>query len=192
VDAYAEVQFKMVSTFEDAGDGEQQIIARLQLLFTEAEQDATTAIKTKYWAIGREIMAAEEHGYVKAMGLKGWMHVNFKKGETTARECKQCWKDRLIFDRALEWWRAGNTGFTPSKITGPRFGNELCKAYSNRLMSNADKANRKGRRKKMDAKALREEAAKWRYRYDRVKGEHIQWATEDNRKPRVLSAFCPP
>jgi hypothetical protein len=52
------------------------------------------------------------------------------RAETTARECKQCWKDRLIFDRALEWWRTGNTGFTPSKIAVDQHGSVASMRWS--------------------------------------------------------------
>jgi hypothetical protein len=109
------------------------------------------------------------------------MAIEIGKGETHGRDCLSCWKCRHSFDAALAWWRAGNTGFMPAKLSGPRFAIELCKAYGNRMQGNTP-SQRKGK----TAKELREEAARWRSRFDRLKGEHVKWAQEDNREPRVL------
>jgi hypothetical protein len=170
----------------DGGDGEPEIVAALTELFATIEGEVVHNIKEKYWVIGHAIEIAEARGYVKAMGLKGWMYLRFGKGETTARECKQCWKDRDVFDHAYNWWKSGNTDFTPTKLTGPRFSNEICKAYRERLLSDAERLAKRGRNKKKGAKEFREEAARWRSRYDRAKGVILKWGGEDGRESREL------
>jgi hypothetical protein len=172
----------------NGGDGEPQLIAALRELLDAEESDTVTRIKSHYWKTGNIVEIAIARGYTKAAGLQGWFFNHFGKGVTHAKECLQCWKNRETFDRAYAWWRAGNTGFTPTKLSGPRFANELCKAYGERLTTDADKLASRNQRK-LNAKALREQAAAWRQRYDRLKGEHLKWADEDQREPRVLHSI---
>ena len=171
------------------GDGEEQLVAAISALLDEEEEDTVKNIKNKYWVIGSAIEIAIARGYTKAPGLRGWFFNNFKKGETHAKECLRCWQDRDAFDRVYAWWKTGNTGFVPSKVSGPRFSNEICKAYRERLTSDADKLARKNRGKNLSAKQLREQAALWRARYDRLKGEHLAWSKQDQREPRELIAI---
>jgi hypothetical protein len=167
----------------DGGDGEPQLVEALEALFAAEETDTVSAIKNRYWVIGSIIEIAQARGYMSAMGLKGWVYLRFKRGETHARECLQCWRDRDVFDRAYDWWKTGNTTFTPSKLSGPRFSNELCKAYRARLTG--AKPKRTGG---MSAKKLRELLTMYRSGLARVAGEHRKWAEQDGREPLVLNA----
>ena len=118
--------------------------------------------------------------------LKGWFYHHFHKGETHARECLQCWQDRDVFDLAFKWYKEGNHDFVPTKLSGPRFSNEICKAYRQRLLPDAAK---KKRAKTKSAKELREEVARWRNRFDRLADEHTKWAVQGHRVPVVLNAI---
>jgi hypothetical protein len=174
---------------DSSGDGEseEQVVARLAKLLAIDEDDNIRKIKTVYQPIGREIDIASERQYFEAMGLRGWFWAKFKRSETHARECWRCWKDRDVFDRALDWWRTGNTDFSPDKQSGPKFSNELCKAYRDRMLSDADKNNRRGRGRGMTAKQLKEALTKWHHRYMLVRDEHVEWAEQDQRESRVLN-----
>ena len=166
----------------DGGDGEKEIVAALKQAFDAEESDTIATIKTKYYPIGHMIEIAIAKGYAKRLGFKGWMAIEIDRGVTHGRDCLSCWKCRHSFDAALAWWRAGNTGFMPAKLSGPRFAVEICEAYGNRMQGNTPTQKRKGK----TAKELREDAARWRSRFDQFKGEHVKWAQEDNREPRVL------
>jgi hypothetical protein len=111
------------------------------------------------------------------------MFLHFRRRETHARECLQCWTDRDVFDSAYTWWKTGNSEFTPTKLSGPRFSNELCKAYRERL-----RGSKRKQVKKMDAKKLRELIALYCSGFARVAGEYRRWANQDNREPLVLKA----
>jgi hypothetical protein len=165
------------------GDGEPQLVQALEALLTAEETDAVASIKNRYWVIGSIIEIAQAHGYMSAMGLKGWMYLHFRRGETHARECLQCWRDRDTFDRAYAWWRTGNTEFAPSKLSGPRFSNELCKAYRARLTGTRPK-----RTGGMTAKQLRELLAVYRSGFPRVAADIRKRAAQDGGETLVLNA----
>src|SRR5690242_19632574 len=93
----------------EGGEAEEEIVAALTKLFAAADDDVAIAIKTKYWPIGSAIEIAEARGYIKQLGLKGWMFTRFRKSETHARDCLKCWHEtRRHFDEAWEWYKTGN------------------------------------------------------------------------------------
>jgi hypothetical protein len=173
----------------DGGDNEEQLVTAIAALLDAEEADTVANIKNKYWVIGSAIEIAIARGYTTGPGLKGWFFNKFRKGETHCKECLTCWQDRTTFDNAYDWWKTGNTAFMPSKLSGPRFSKEICAAYRDRLKSDADKLARRNRGKNLSAKQLREQAALWRARYDRLKGEHLLWSKQDQREPRELIAI---
>src|SRR4029077_19826979 len=126
----------------DGADSEAVLIAALKEDFDGEETDAIQKIKTKYMRDGHIIDIAVARGYTKKLGFRGWVYTAIGKGETYARECLTCWKGHACFDDAVNWYRTGNTGFVPSKLSGPRFGAELLKAYGERLLTDADKLAR--------------------------------------------------
>ena len=178
----------MISKFGyEGGDSEEALIAALKQDFTSETTDALEKVRTKYMRDGHIIAIAVARGYTKKLGFKGWLALKVGCGETHARNCTNCWKLRHDFDRVADWWRSGNTEFQPSKLSGPVLYLELHKAWKERGLSDAEKLAKRGKKKGLGNKQLRELLALHRNWLDRLASEHMKWAETDARESRVLS-----
>ena len=178
----------MISKFGyEGGDSEEALIAALKQDFTSETTDALEKVRTKYMRDGHIIAIAVARGYTKKLGFKGWLALKVGCGETHARNCMNCWKLRHDFDRVADWWRSGNTEFQPSKLSGPVLYLELHKAWKERGLSDAEKLAKRGKKKGLGNKQLRELLALHRNWLDRLASEHMKWAETDARESRVLS-----
>src|SRR5580700_607702 len=114
----------------DGGISEPELVAAMARLLDDNEDGTIARIKNVDWMIGQITEIAIGLKFVaKAGGLKLWAYKRFERGETHIRNCLHAWGRHRNFDEALKWYRTGNTGFTPSKTSGPLFCVELVDAF---------------------------------------------------------------
>ena len=171
------------------GDGEQALVIAANKLLSLGEADTITKIKQQYWKLGEIMEIAAQRGYTKVLGTKGWVATNLRCSHTHAYDCLNAYKQRSQFDQAYQWYKELNTGWQPSKMTGPRFALEIIKAWRKRGQSESEALAEANKKKRSTIKDAIEAAKKWESRFVRLRDETRKLAEYADREPVVLQAI---
>lgn len=174
----------------DGGDSEGELIKAANAALDGDQADSIEKIREVYWKVGAILTTAIARGYTKALGIRGWIVTNLHCSHTHGYACMKAWKTRDSFDDALRWYQSKNTGWRPTKATGPTFAIELVNAYKDRNKSEQDRLSAATRKK--DAASKKEllgQVAIWKSRYARLREEARKLSQYAKREPIVLNAI---
>ncbi len=171
------------------GDGERALVIAANEILRLGEADTVTKIKQQYWPLGEIMEIANKRGYTKRLGTKGWIASNLRCSHTHAYDCLNAFRQRQSFDEAYRWFQGLNTGWQPTKMTGPRFALEIIKAWEKRNQSENEALAEATKKSRSTAKDAVEAAKRWEARFVRLRDEHRKLAKYADREPVVLQAI---